>query len=69
MQVGLETDTLQQSLSFQRASYRVTVFSILAPLVLVAIVTFTVVLFVLYNHLITKTYLRKRMAFYADLGH
>ncbi|KAF1950991.1 hypothetical protein CC80DRAFT_496291 [Byssothecium circinans] len=69
MQVGLGTDTLRESLPFQRASYGFTVFSIFAPLILVAIVTFTVLLFVPFNYRSTKTYLEKRMAFYADLGH
>ncbi|KAK7398582.1 hypothetical protein QQX98_012038 [Neonectria punicea] len=69
MQVGLGTDSLRESPPFQRASYGFTVFSILAPLILVVIAAFTVLLFVLFNYLGTRTYLRKRMAFYTGLGH
>lgn len=69
MQVGLGTDGLQNSISFQRASYGFTVFSILAPLILVVLAAFIVLLFVFFNYFSTRTYLQKRMAFYAGLGH
>jgi hypothetical protein len=63
MQVGLGTNTLQKSLLFQRASYGFTVFSIIAPLILITISTFIVLLFAVFNYLSTKNYLQKRIAF------
>ncbi|KAF4470038.1 subtilisin-like serine protease [Fusarium albosuccineum] len=69
MQVGLGTDTLRESLPFQNASYGFTVFSILGPLTLAAVVAVTVVLFAIFNYQSTKAFFRRRMAFYRGLGH
>ncbi|CAG9955713.1 unnamed protein product [Clonostachys rosea f. rosea IK726] len=69
MQVGLGTDRLQESVPFQRVLYGFTVFSIITLLILVAIAAFTILLFVVFNYLSMKAHLRKRMAFYASLGH
>lgn len=56
MQVGLETTALQGSEAFQGASYGFTVFSIIAPLVAVAVITGGSVVLVVSNVLITKAY-------------
>lgn len=49
MQVGLATDELQSSSAFQRASYGFTVFSILAPVIAVAVVLLLTLLLVIFN--------------------
>ena len=49
MQVGLATDILQHSSTFQRASYGFTVFSILGPIIAVLIVLLLTLVIVLFN--------------------
>lgn len=49
MQVGLVTDELKGSKAFGRASYGLTVFSIIAPIAIICIVMMTAVVLVTYN--------------------
>ncbi|KAL1641677.1 hypothetical protein SLS58_005955 [Diplodia intermedia] len=60
MQVGLGTDRLERSPLFQDASYGFTVFSIIAPLIAVALVLAVFVYLVLWNIKETRKYARKR---------
>ncbi|KAL1627494.1 hypothetical protein SLS54_002419 [Diplodia seriata] len=60
MQVGLGTDRLGRSQLFQDASYGFTVFSIIAPLIAVALVLAVFVYLVLWNIKETRKYARKR---------
>ncbi|GME47389.1 subtilisin-like serine protease [Neofusicoccum parvum] len=60
MQVGLGTTKLQESQLFQDASYGFTVFSIVAPLIAIALVLAVFVILVLWNVLVTKIYEKKR---------
>lgn len=59
MQVGLATDTLAKNDAFQNASYGFTVFSILAPIILVLSVVALVVVFFFYNWIATVILRRK----------
>ncbi len=58
MQVGLATDQLKGSSRFQDASYGFTVFSILTPLIVVAFVSFVLLVLVFYN--VSKTLIYKK---------
>ncbi len=58
MQVGLSTDRLKGSSRFQDASYGFTVFSILAPLIVVAFAAFVLLVLVFYN--VSKTLVYKK---------
>lgn len=49
MQVGLATYRLSNDDAFQNVSYGFTVFSILAPIILVFLVIFLLVVYVFYN--------------------
>lgn len=49
MQVGLGTNELQRSRAFQRASYGFTVFAILAPVIVVALVLLVTLIVILVN--------------------
>ena len=49
MQVGLATDQLGHSVSFQRASYGFTVFSIISPLIVVVGIFALVLILVVFN--------------------
>lgn len=60
MQVGLATDQLGHNGAFQNASYGLTVASILVPLIAVAVVIVGVLVLVVSNWAVTKTYERKR---------
>lgn len=60
MQVGLGTTRLQESQRFQDASYGFTVFSIVAPLIAVALVLAVFFILVLWNVTVTKKYAKTR---------
>ncbi|OJD30792.1 subtilisin-like serine protease [Diplodia corticola] len=65
MQVGLGTERLQASPMFQAASYGFTVFSIIAPLIAVALVLAVFLYLVLWNVKETRKYERNR---FKDMG-
>lgn len=60
MQVGLGVDRLQADSAFQQASYGFTVFSLLAPLIAGVAIVISVLVMVVSNWLVTKSYERKR---------
>jgi hypothetical protein len=49
MQVGLGTSELQKNHTFNRASYGFTVFSILAPLIILLVAVFVLLILILFN--------------------
>ncbi|MCJ1340584.1 hypothetical protein MMC09_005880 [Bachmanniomyces sp. S44760] len=59
MQVGLATERLGNDDRFQRASYGFTVFSILAPLIGLAVVALLLFFFFMFNFLATIAFLKK----------
>lgn len=67
MQVGLSTNYLKDNLAFQQVSWGFTVFSILAPLILVVVGFVLVFTYVFFNYQGTKAFKRRRMAFYTNL--
>ncbi|KID80781.1 uncharacterized protein G6M90_00g005850 [Metarhizium brunneum] len=68
MQVGLSTDYLKDNFAFQQASWGFTVFSILAPLILIVLSFVLVFLYVVFNYRSTKAFNQRRMQFYDNLG-
>lgn len=68
MQVGLATKTLEESPSFQTASYGFTVFSIVSSLAAVAIVVAVFFVLFIYNWVKTKKYEKKRLLEIERLG-
>ncbi|KAI9932615.1 hypothetical protein MW887_008862 [Aspergillus wentii] len=60
MQVGLATENLSRNKSFQNASYGFTVFSILAPLILLSLVAFIWFLELVSNIYVTWKFKKKR---------
>lgn len=67
MQVGLATNGLSDSLSFQNASYGFTVFAILGPLIAVVIVGIIGVFQFMNNLLGTRRFKVKQLAMYEQL--
>jgi hypothetical protein len=65
MQLGLATDKLGHNDSFQSASYGFTVFAMIVPLIMTALIFLGVVVLFVNNWLATKAYERKR---FRDLG-
>ncbi|KJK83582.1 hypothetical protein H634G_01711 [Metarhizium anisopliae BRIP 53293] len=68
MQVGLSTDYLKGNFAFQQASWGFTVFSILAPLILIFLSFVLVFLYVVFNYRSTKAFKQRSMQFYDNLG-
>ncbi|KAL6722061.1 hypothetical protein ACLMJK_001166 [Lecanora helva] len=62
MQVGLATERLSKSNAFERASYGFTVFSILAPLILLGAVSLVFLIVVVLHLVETLRYSRKRFS-------
>ena len=60
MQVGLATDRLGQSYMFQTASYGFTVFSILAPLIIVAFLGLNLLSLTAFNVFATVSFKRRK---------
>lgn len=65
MQVGLATEKLQRDEAFQRASYGFTVFSIIAPLIIVLVMASLILALFIGNWRATKAYERAR---FRDMG-
>ncbi|GKZ98544.1 hypothetical protein AnigIFM59636_003534 [Aspergillus niger] len=68
MQVGLATKRLSDNLTFQRASYGFTVFSILGPLIAILLVGFIGLFQFINNLLDTLRFKRERFAHYKLLS-
>ena len=62
MQVGLATQTLQESAAFQSASYGFTIFSILGPLVAAGLVILQFCYLFTHNSVATINYKKHRLA-------
>ncbi len=60
MQLGIATDELGHSTAFQRASYGLTVFSIIVPVIVTVFIAFGVLVLVVSNWAATKSYERRR---------
>jgi hypothetical protein len=60
MQLGIATDELGHNTAFQRASYGLTVFSIIVPMIVTVFIAFGVVVLVVSNWAATKSYERRR---------
>jgi hypothetical protein len=60
MQLGIATDTLGHSSTFQSASYIYTVFSLAVPLVLLSSLILGILVLIASNWSATKSYERKR---------
>ena len=60
MQLGIATDELGHNTAFQRASYGLTVFSIIVPMIVTVFIAFGVVVLVVSNWVATKSYERRR---------
>ena len=63
MQVGLATDGLQHNSMFQNASSGFTVFSVLAPLIVIGVAACIVFILVLFNFYNTRSYKAKVEAY------
>jgi uncharacterized membrane protein YidH (DUF202 family) len=60
MQLGIATDELGHSTAFQKASYGLTVFSIIVPVIISVLIALGVVVLVVSNWAATKSYERRR---------
>jgi hypothetical protein len=60
MQLGIATDELGHNTAFQRASYGLTVFSIIVPMIVTVFIAVGVVVLVVSNCAATKSYERRR---------
>lgn len=60
MQLGIATDELGHNSAFQKASYGLTVFSIIVPLIVSVFIAIGVVVLVVSNWAATKSYERRR---------
>lgn len=67
MQVGLATHQLQDNRAFNRASYGFTIFSILAPLILLVVMVFVTLCLILFNLLYTLRQQRSSQYRYSEV--
>lgn len=69
MQVGLATERLAGNKAFQDVSFGFTVFSIIGPLALVAVVGFIFLVAFVYNFILAVKLKKERLATYVDKGN